>query len=168
MPGRSSPAHLLSHLCLVAQALASCSLVPWRVSNHSRSKRAFAWPYMQLSISWYSERKQEASCLLSQVQVLWEGCEGLRARKFLSLPKETKQCMENKSSWCACLPCPSWFIQTFFPLANISKYNAGSSQSMHLGWDHCGLCTGLYFVQMQKVWDLGKMIGSSRPAWAYK
>lgn len=122
----------LSSLCSADQALAPCSpvcqwmkplcpLVPWRVSNHSRSKRAFAWPCRQLPISWYSERKQEASCLLGWVQVLWEGCERQRARKFLSLPRETKQRMGNKSSWCACLPYPSGLIQTFFPFSKHFK-----------------------------------------------
>lgn len=67
------------------------------------------------------KRKQEAPCLLSWVQVLWEGYEEVRARKFLLLPRETKQCTENKSSWCACLPCPSWLIQTFFPFSKHFK-----------------------------------------------
>lgn len=96
------------------------------------------------------ERQQEAPRLPFRVQVLWEGCEEPRARKFLSLPSETKQCAENNHPGVHVSLVHLGSSKHSFPLANISKDNASSSQSMHLGSDHYGPCKWLYFVQMRK------------------
>lgn len=127
--------------------LPSC-LVPWRVTTHGRRE-------LRLDFACISPSAEEAGGTLSGVQVPREGCEELRARKFLPLPRETKQRRETNHPGVSVSLVRLRLSKHSLPLANISKYNGGSSQSMHLGADHYSPCKGLYFVQMRKMWDIG-------------
>lgn len=90
------------------------SLVPWRVTTHGRRE-------LRLDFACISPSAEEAGGTLSGVQVPWEGCEELRARKFLPLPRETKQRRETNHPGVSVSLVRLRFVQTFSPFSKHFK-----------------------------------------------